>query len=57
LISRIKFDRAAVVAAAVEQIVDTAQGRKRRQALEDYLREEIADIQRQIAADRESGDA
>ena len=55
--SRTKRDRAAVVAAAVEQIFDTAQARKRRQALENYLRDEFADIERQIAADRESGDA
>jgi hypothetical protein len=57
VISRTKLDRAAVVAAAVEQIFETAQGREQRQALEDYLRDEFADIERQIAADRESGDA
>jgi hypothetical protein len=57
VISRTRFDRAAVVAAAVEQIFDTAQGRERRQALEACLRDEFADIERQIAADRKSGDA
>lgn len=57
MICRPKRDRAAAVAAAVEQIFDTAQGREQRQALEHYLRDEFADIERQIAADRESGDA
>jgi hypothetical protein len=50
-------DRAAVLATAIEQLFATTQGQERRQALQAYLRDEIADIERQIAADREIGDA
>ena len=50
-------DRATVVAKAIEQIFVTAQGRELRQALEDYLRDEFADVQCQAVADREPIDA
>ena len=57
IISRTTRDRAAVVTIVLKQICGTVQGRERWQAVEDYLRDEIADIERQIAADRESVDA
>ena len=42
-------DRAAVVAAAILQIMATAPDRERLQALEKYLRDEFSDIERQAA--------
>ena len=54
---RSTHDRAAVISIGIMQIVATAKQRELRQELENYLREEIADIERQVAADRESGDA
>jgi hypothetical protein len=50
-------DRAAVVATAIEQIFATAPGPERQQAVEDYLRDEFADVQRQAIADCEPVDA
>jgi hypothetical protein len=50
-------DRAAVVAAALMQIIDTAPARALRQQLERYRRTELADLERQIAADRSGPDA
>jgi hypothetical protein len=49
-------DRAAVLAKIVRQIMATVSPRERQQALEDYLRDEFANIERQAAADREIGD-
>ena len=46
-------DRAAVVRTAVLQIVATAPSREREQALENYLRDEFSDAERQTVADRE----
>ena len=54
---RINQDRAAVAAVAIEQIFVTAQGRERRQALEDYLRTEFLEVQCQAVADWERVDA
>jgi hypothetical protein len=51
------LDRAAVVVAAVLQILDTAPRHGLRQAVEQYLRDELADLERQIAADRSGPDA
>jgi hypothetical protein len=51
------YDRAAVVTTGIMQIFATATQRELRQALESYLRDELGDIERQVAADRESGDA
>lgn len=56
-ISVINRDRAAVVAAAILQIIATAPDHQRLQALENYLRDEITDIQRQAIADGEPPDA
>lgn len=53
----INRDRAAVVVAAILQIMATAPDHERRQALENYVRDEITDIQRQAIADGESRDA
>ena len=53
----INRDRAAVVAAAILQIIATAPDHQRLQALENYLRDEITDIQRQAIADGEPPDA
>ena len=50
-------DRAAVVATAIEQIFATAPGPERQQAVEDYLREEFADINREAISDCEPIDA
>ena len=57
VISRTTHDRAAVVTTAIIQIVATAQGLEQRQALENYLRDEITDIQRQAVANGEPLDA
>jgi hypothetical protein len=54
IIFRTTHDRAAVVAAIIEQIFATTQGRERRLALEACLREEFADESRQAIADREA---
>jgi hypothetical protein len=54
---RANQDRAAVVAVAIEQIFATAQGRERRQALEDYIRTEFAEVRCQAVADWEPVDA
>jgi hypothetical protein len=51
------LDRAAVVAAVVLQILDTAPRHGLRQVVEQYLRDEFADLERQIAADRSDPDA
>jgi hypothetical protein len=50
-------DRAAVVAVTLMQIIDTAPAHALRQQLERYLRSELADLERQIAADRSGPDA
>jgi hypothetical protein len=50
-------DRAAVVTTGIMQIFAPATQRELRQELESYLRDELSDIERQVAADRESGDA
>ncbi|OLB69086.1 MAG: hypothetical protein AUI16_29760 [Alphaproteobacteria bacterium 13_2_20CM_2_64_7] len=51
------LDRAAVIAAAMLQILDTAPRHGLRQAVEQYLHDELADLERQIAADRSGPDA
>jgi hypothetical protein len=51
------FDRAAVMATAIMQIITTARSKEALQRIEDYLRDELADVERQVAAHRESGDA
>jgi hypothetical protein len=43
-------DRAAAAATAVLQIFQTAPPDQQQQAIEDYLREEFSDIERQVAA-------
>jgi hypothetical protein len=50
------MDRAAAVAIAVMQVIATAPEKELRQAIENYLRDEFANIERQTAADRETGD-
>ena len=50
-------DRAAATAVAVAQIMMTAPCEERQQLIEQYLREEFADEQRQAVADRELVDA
>ena len=45
-------DRAAVVATAVMQIVQTAPPDQQRQAVENYLCNEFADLEREIAGQR-----
>jgi hypothetical protein len=50
-------DPASAIAAAVLQVVDTAPEQAELQQLETYLRDEIADLKRQIAAQREVPDA
>ncbi len=50
-------DRAAAIATAVLRIIaDTLQGQELRQQIENALRDEIADIERQAAADRPTAD-
>jgi hypothetical protein len=51
VVPRATFDRAAVVATGIMQIFATAQRPELRQALEDYLLEEFAEVQRQAIAD------
>ena len=46
-------DRAAILAVAVLQILSTAPKQSARQELERYLRDELTDLARQIAAERE----
>jgi hypothetical protein len=50
------LDRAAIVAVAVMQIIDTAPKQSAQQELEKYLRDELADLARQAAAERELSD-
>jgi hypothetical protein len=56
---RIFSDRAAVVAIAIRQIITDAalEPEELQLRLELYLRDELADIERQIASDREVDDA
>jgi hypothetical protein len=49
-------DRAATLAVAVLQIIDTAPKHSARRELEKYLRNELADLARQAAAEREVSD-
>jgi len=49
-------DRAAAVATAILQIVDTASTYTVCQQIENYLRDEIADLENQIIAERELSD-
>jgi hypothetical protein len=49
-------DRAATLAVAVLQIIDTAPKQSARRELEKYLRDELADLARQAAAERELSD-
>jgi hypothetical protein len=51
------IDRAAVVAVAAAQILETALPQERLQQLEDYLRDEFEDERRQAIADQELADA
>jgi hypothetical protein len=53
---RVLLDRAATLAVAVLQIIDTAPKQSARQELEKYLRDELADLARQAAAERELSD-
>lgn len=55
--NRSSQDRAAVVTIAVLQIFDTAPCGRLRESLEEYLRNELSDVERQVAADRELPDA
>jgi hypothetical protein len=57
VISRATQDRAAVVTTAIIQIIAAVRESERRRALEGYLREEFAEVQRQALADLESVDA
>jgi hypothetical protein len=50
-------DRAAVQTTAILQIFETAPPQDRRQAIENYLRDELSDAVRQAIADREATDA
>jgi hypothetical protein len=54
---RISSDRAAVVSVAIRQILADAEPDELQSRLEQYLRDEFADIERQIATDREVHDA
>ena len=54
--SRSTFDRASVVVTAILQISGTVQRRGLRRALVAYIRDELADVQRQAIADREPFD-
>jgi hypothetical protein len=52
------FDRAAVLTTAIVCIIATVSTKEQlRQEIEACLRDEFADLERQVAADRESGDA
>jgi hypothetical protein len=53
VISRTKLDRAAVVTTAIIQIVATVEASEQQQALEDCLRDEFAEVQRETIAGRE----
>jgi predicted DNA-binding transcriptional regulator len=46
-------DRAAVATTAIGLIIETASPGERLMAIETYLRDEISDIERQVAGDRE----
>jgi hypothetical protein len=50
-------DRAAVLTVAVLQIIDTAPKQSAQQELERYLRDELADLSREVIAERELSDA
>ena len=50
-------DRAGVAATAILQIVNTAPGANLQQQIENYLRDELADVERQISAERSCPDA
>ena len=50
-------DRAAAVANAVMQIFRTASPDQLQEAIENYLRDEISDIERQVACERGCDDA
>lgn len=53
---QIHSDRAAVVSAAVMQIIVTAAPDELQRRIEEYLRDELSDLTRQITADLESDD-
>jgi hypothetical protein len=50
-------DRAATLAIAVLQIIDTAPKQSARRELKRYLRDELADLSREVIAERELSDA
>ena len=50
-------DRAAVVTAAIEQMIATAPEKELQQAIEDYLRDQFSDVEHQIAAERSADNA
>lgn len=50
-------DRVATITAALIQIVRTVPEAGLRQPIENYLRNELADVERQIAAERSCPDA
>lgn len=49
-------DRASVLKTMIMQIIETAPAEELEPAIEEYLRDEIADIERQVASDRQSHD-
>ncbi len=51
-VGRVHHDRAAVVASAIMQILQTAPADQCRRAVEAYLRDEFASIERQVAVER-----
>jgi hypothetical protein len=48
-------DRATVATTAILQIIATAPKQELQQAIEDYLRDEFADVTRQVMADMSYG--
>jgi hypothetical protein len=58
LFNRRTFDRAAMVTTNIISMIATAPTVEQlQQAIEASLRDEFADIERQVAGDKESGDA
>ena len=54
---RLAYDRAALAATAIMQMVATAPEKELQRAIEDYLRDQFSDVERQIAAEGSADNA
>jgi hypothetical protein len=54
---RLAYDRAALAATAIMQMVATAPEKELQRAIEDYSRDQFSKLKRQIAAERSADNA